>query len=104
VEVEGAAYFFVCEGLTNVLKHSGCEEAVVGLHRRDRQLHLLVSDTGGGFDPRRRDLSGVRGLADRIEALGGRVEVVSTPGAGTELRAWVPIEGRETGWKSRSGS
>jgi signal transduction histidine kinase len=103
-EVEGAAYFFVCEGLTNVLKHSGSGEAVVGLHRRDRQLHLVVADGGGGFDPGRRDLSGVRGLADRIEALGGRVEVVSAPGAGTELRAWVPIEGQETGWTGRFGS
>jgi signal transduction histidine kinase len=89
--VEGAAYYLVSEALTNILKHSNATRASVSVRRRGIQLVVAVTDDGaGGAD--RDNGSGLRGLADRIEALGGRLEVSSPPGAGTTLRAEIPLE------------
>jgi signal transduction histidine kinase len=89
--VEVAAYYLVSEALTNILKHSDATSAGVSVARRGTQLVVEVADDGaGGAD---RDTgSGLRGLADRIEALGGHLEVSSPPGAGTRLRAEIPLE------------
>jgi signal transduction histidine kinase len=89
--VEVAAYYLVSEALTNVLKHSDAAGASVSVTRRRTQLVVAVADDGaGGAD--RVSGSGLRGLTDRIEALGGRLEVSSPPGAGTTLRAEIPLE------------
>jgi signal transduction histidine kinase len=91
LELEGAAYFFVSEALANSLKHSGANRIRVHFHSTSRQLVVEVDDDGRGFEPAQVKLSGLRGLEDRIEALGGRVEITSSPGRGTQLRAGLPL-------------
>jgi PAS domain S-box-containing protein len=87
--VEAAAYYVVAEALTNVAKYARATEAWVGLRRDDGLLVVEVADDGvGGADASRG--SGLRGLADRVEALGGRLEVSSPEGGGTTLRATLP--------------
>ncbi len=87
--VEVAAYYVVCEALTNVAKYAGATNAAVGLVRRDRQLVVEIVDDGvGGADPAAG--SGLSGLVDRVEAFGGRLEVTSPPGRGTTVRAALP--------------
>ena len=90
-QLEGAAYFLVSEGLANVLKHGDANRVVVRFHLERERLRIEVEDDGRGFDPSAVKLSGLRGLEDRIEALGGRVEVVSSLGQGTSLRAFLPV-------------
>lgn len=91
-DIEGAAYFFVSEALANILKYARAEHVDVRLHSEPGQLVVEVQDDGRGFEPATIKLSGLRGLKDRIEALGGRMEVSSRPGHGTELQARLPIE------------
>jgi signal transduction histidine kinase len=89
--VEVAAYYFVSEALTNILKHSDATAAGVWVARRGRQLVVEVADGGaGGANPVTG--SGLSGLTDRVEALGGKLEISSPPGAGTTLRAEIPLE------------
>jgi signal transduction histidine kinase len=88
-QVESAAYFFVSEALTNAAKHSHASEIRVAVARDGALLTVEVADDGiggaaGGSG------SGLRGLADRVEALGGRLTVSSPPGRGTTLRAEIP--------------
>ena len=88
-QVEAGAYYVVAEALANVAKHSGASAATVMLTRRDGRLLLTVRDDGvGGADPQRG--SGLRGLADRVHALGGTLVVESPRARGTELRAEIP--------------
>ena len=87
--VEVAAYYLVCETLTNVAKYAGATEATVTVSCRDDRLVVEVTDDGvGGADPARG--SGLRGLADRVGALGGCIRVSSPPGRGTAVRAEIP--------------
>jgi signal transduction histidine kinase len=89
-DVELAAYFVVSESLTNASKYADAGAVRVGVERADGALVLEISDDGrGGADPDRG--TGLRGLADRIDALGGQLEVDSPPGAGTRVRARVPL-------------
>jgi signal transduction histidine kinase len=89
--VELAAYFVVSEALTNVAKYSHAGEAQVSLARDDGSVLVEVADDGiGGADPDRG--SGLRGLADRVTALGGRLRVESPPGEGTRVIASIPCE------------
>lgn len=92
LDTEGAAYFFVSEGLANIVKYASASRAFVRFHTEPGQLVVEVQDDGRGFDPVTIKKSGLRGLEDRISALGGRVEVASGPGRGTELRAFLPIK------------
>jgi signal transduction histidine kinase len=95
-ELEGAAYFFVSEALANALKHSAAGRVQVRFHSKPGQLVVEVDDDGKGFDLGQVNLSGLRGLEDRIEALGGRVEIASAPGNGTRLRAQLPLDKTES--------
>src|SRR5262249_37038369 len=88
-QVESAAYFLVSEGLANAIKHSHAGEVRVSAVSAGGRLTVTVVDdgiggatSGGG--------SGLRGLADRVEALGGSLTVSSPPGRGTTLRAELP--------------
>jgi signal transduction histidine kinase len=92
-EIEGAAYFVVAEGLANVLKHSGAGQAMVVIAAENSHLNLEVSDDGHGFDAREVGDSGLRGLRDRVEALGGTLGIDSRPD-GTRLRASLPGRAR----------
>jgi signal transduction histidine kinase len=90
--VEAAVYYVAAEGLTNIAKYAGATAATVGLETIDKRVVLRVSDNGaGGADPKRG--TGLRGLADRVEALGGKLELQSPPGRGTLLTASIPYEG-----------
>ncbi|HET9781300.1 MAG TPA: GAF domain-containing sensor histidine kinase [Candidatus Dormibacteraeota bacterium] len=91
LELEGAAYFFVSEALANVLKYASASRVDIRFHSEPGQLVIEVVDDGQGFEPAVTNKSGLRGLEDRISALGGRVEVVSRPGQGTKLRAYLPL-------------
>ena len=88
--VEAAAYYVVAESLTNVAKYAEATAAQVSVTRRNGVAVVVVTDDGvGGADASRG--SGLRGLADRVEALEGRLEVESTRGRGTVVRAEIPI-------------
>ena len=88
--VEAAAYYLIAEALTNVVKYAQASTVRVRVAAGDASVVLEVSDDGvGGADPT--GGSGLRGLADRVEALGGALHVVSRVGAGTSLRAEIPI-------------
>jgi signal transduction histidine kinase len=89
--VENTAYFVVCEALTNVMKHSGAKAASVRMRLRDRSLVISVADAGRGFAGRIDDRSGLTGLQDPVSAIGGSLEVVSKPGAGTTVTAVLPV-------------
>ena len=88
-EIESAAYFMASEALTNAAKHSHGREVRVSASYEGHSLTVEVADDGiGGATPA--GGSGLRGLADRVEALGGRFTVSSPPGRGTTLRAEIP--------------
>ena len=89
--VEGAAYFLACEGLANTLKYSGAKHACVRLATTPTRMQVEVADDGRGFDPAGVTRSGLRGLADRIEAVGGSLRIVSRPGEGTRVSAELPL-------------
>jgi signal transduction histidine kinase len=87
--VEVAAYYVVSEALTNAAKHSRASLAQVGVQAHDRHLHLSVRDNGvGGADPALG--SGLIGLTDRVQALGGTITIHSPTGEGTTLRIELP--------------
>jgi signal transduction histidine kinase len=88
--IEGAAYFTVCEGLANAMKHASAQRLVVRLDTQNGDLCLEISDDGAGFDAGLISRSGLSGLEDRIEALGGSLQVSSAPGRGTRLVARLP--------------
>jgi signal transduction histidine kinase len=88
-QVETAAYFMASEALTNAAKHSHASEIRVAATDDGRQLIVEVTDDGIGGAVSAGG-SGLRGLADRVEALGGRFTVSSPPGRGTALRAEIP--------------
>jgi signal transduction histidine kinase len=87
--LEVAAYYVVAEGLTNIAKYAQADRATVSVVHKRHMLVVEVTDTGaGGADMSKG--SGLRGLADRVEALGGRLTVDSPPSGGTRLRAEIP--------------
>jgi signal transduction histidine kinase len=89
--VEAAAYYLVAEGLTNAAKYASASAVSVSVHQRNGRALVEVRDDGvGGANPARG--TGLRGLADRVEALGGKLSVESPPGGGTQLRAEIPCE------------
>lgn len=88
--VEAAAYFVVSEALTNVARHANAERAVVRVARRDGVLEVEIEDDGyGGADLAAG--SGLRGLAERVRALGGALELDSPAGRGTTVRVSLPV-------------
>jgi PAS domain S-box-containing protein len=87
--IEAAVYYVVCEALVNVAKHADASRAKVSVAEGDGQVVVEISDDGrGGADAE--SGSGLRGLADRVEALDGRLELDSKA-AGTTLRAEIPL-------------
>jgi len=89
--IEVAAYFVCSESLTNVAKHAGASRSEIRIEHANGRLTVMVTDDGiGGADPSRS--SGLQGLADRIEALGGSLAVDSPPGSGTRVTAELPCD------------
>lgn len=93
VELAGALYRIAQAGLRNVVRHAGVREARVTLARVGGSAELRVADAGRGFDPAAVAAEGLGlvGMAERARLLGGVLEVRSAPGAGTELRARIPL-------------
>ena len=87
--LEVAAYYLVSESLANVGKHASASSATVDIVRRDDNVVVEVTDDGVGGAHEERG-SGLRGLADRVEALGGTLRVWSPAGVGTRVRAEIP--------------
>ncbi|MDQ3889141.1 MAG: histidine kinase, partial [Actinomycetota bacterium] len=88
-QIEGAAYFVASEALANAAKHSHAGEVRLSASEKNGVLVLEVSDDGIGGAAAGGG-SGLRGLADRVEALNGRLTLSSPPGRGTQLRAEIP--------------
>jgi GAF domain-containing protein len=89
-QIELAAYYVVSEALTNTAKYAHASVIDVQVETGDGVVHVRVRDDGqGGADPSRG--SGIIGLKDRVEALGGRISLRSPPGAGTEVEIALPL-------------
>ena len=93
--LEAAAYFTVCEALTNSAKHARASRAWVNVEHRGDHLDVEIGDDGiGGADVR--SGSGLQGLRDRVEAVSGTLDIDSPPGSGTIMRARLPAGPEET--------
>jgi signal transduction histidine kinase len=88
-ELEAAAYFVACEGLTNAVKHARAAQVVLEVVRQDSTLVVTIADDGVGGAAVGRG-SGLTGLSDRVAARGGRLRIVSDRGRGTTLSAELP--------------
>ena len=94
-ELETATYRIVQEALTNAIKHGGATRAVVEVLESETTIELTIRDDGAGFDPERKtDGFGVLGMRERAELLHGTLEVDSSPGEGTVVRASLPAQRR----------
>jgi signal transduction histidine kinase len=89
--VEGTAYFVACESLTNVAKHARTDGARVRISHPGSRLCLVVEDEGRGFEPNGARTGGLANIRDRVEALHGRLTIDSRLGAGTSVRAELPL-------------
>jgi signal transduction histidine kinase len=93
--VEVAVYYVITEALTNAAKHAQASVVRIALHAGARRVRLAIRDDGvGGAEPARG--SGLVGLRDRVEALGGTVRIVSPSGGGTALMIELPLEGQRS--------
>jgi signal transduction histidine kinase len=91
-ETESAIYFCCLEALQNVQKHARASRAVVSVRRVDNDIVFSVTDDGTGLVPAASPgHSGLTHLAERVAALGGRLEIASLPGRGTSIRGQVPV-------------
>ena len=94
-EVEAAVYFSVLEALQNVAKYADASSARIELAEREGELAFSVRDDGRGFDPATTAHgTGLQGIADRLAALGGVVEVDSRPGGGSTVSGRIPVPRR----------
>jgi signal transduction histidine kinase len=95
-EVEAAVYFCCAEALQNVAKYAMASNVVVRLAHEQGELAFSVTDDGAGFDPDATSTgTGIQGMTDRVEALGGTLQVLATPGGGTTILGRVPAAARE---------
>ncbi len=94
-DIEVAVYFCCLEAIQNVVKHAGASvSATIALSEGDGELRFEVRDGGAGFDPdTAADGTGTVNMRDRIEAIGGRLRIFSSPGRGTVVRGGVPVLG-----------
>ena len=92
-EIESAVYFSCLEALQNVAKYADASTATIRLEQSNGSLTFDVTDDGVGFDPSAASRgTGLRGIADRLAALGGTVEILSAPGEGTTVAGIVPAD------------
>jgi len=90
--VEAAVYFCTLEALNNVVKYAGASNAQVTIRQDNGDLRFTVSDDGAGFDTSAMTYgTGLQGMADRLDAIGGSLHITSTPGAGTSVSGSVPV-------------
>ncbi len=90
-EVESAIYFCALEALNNVAKYAEASRATVRLSQQNGRLDFSVVDDGRGFDPNATEQgTGLQGMADRLEAIGGELTIETAPGRGTSVIGRVP--------------
>jgi signal transduction histidine kinase len=90
-QIEAAVYFCVLEALQNTAKYAHASATHVTLQHDGRCLAFTVTDNGTGFAPATTPRgTGLQGIADRLGALGGTIDITSTPGRGTRLTGRVP--------------
>ena len=93
-EVEAAAYFCCLEALQNAAKYAEASSVTISLAFADGELRFEVHDDGGGFDPATIARgTGLQNMIDRLEAIGGALEIRSAPGVGTTLVGRIPVVG-----------
>jgi signal transduction histidine kinase len=85
-------YYVVSEALTNIVKHAHAQSVTIEVETTDSALRVAIADDGVGGARVGRG-SGLEGLVDRVEALGGRLEIDSPPDGGTRILAVLPIDG-----------
>jgi signal transduction histidine kinase len=91
-DTEAAVYFCCLEALQNTAKYAAATQAAIALRAQRETLTFTVSDDGAGFDAQHTPLgAGLRNMADRLAALGGRLEVTSAPGQGTTIAGYLPF-------------
>jgi len=91
-EVEAAAYFCVLEALQNITKYASASTVRIALEDDGERLTFTVSDDGAGFDRGATTRgTGLQGMADRMDAVGGSLEVISAPGQGTTVLGHIPV-------------
>jgi signal transduction histidine kinase len=92
VETEAGLYFCVMEGLSNAVKYASASRITIDLVQADGQVRFDVHDDGAGFDVTAKVTgTGLQGIADRLAALGGALEVRSAPGVGTTIAGSIPL-------------
>jgi signal transduction histidine kinase len=96
VEVEEALFRIIQEALNNVVKHAGTGQAEVSLGLEGDPIWVTVTDQGAGFDPTGISSEpshlGLTGMRERVQALGGSLDIASQPGAGTSIRVEIPLQ------------
>ena len=93
-EVESTIYFCTLEALNNVAKYAEASRAIVRLWQRDGHVEFAVDDDGRGFDADAASYgTGLQGMADRLDAIGGELLVESHPGTGSTVSGRVPVGG-----------
>jgi signal transduction histidine kinase len=91
-DVESAVYFCALEALNNVAKYADARTAEIRLSQTDGVLSFSVVDDGRGFDAADTQRgTGLQGMTDRIDAVGGTLEILSTPGRGTQVTGAIPV-------------
>ncbi len=95
-ELEATCFRLIQEALTNAAKHARATRVDVAIGQADGGLVVRIADDGGGFEPGAEPQAGsgrvgLRQMHERVAALSGRLTVLSRPGAGTEVRAWIPL-------------
>ena len=107
-DAEAAVYFCCLEALQNTSKYASATEACVTLQAQNGSLRFTTSDDGARYDSRHTPMgSGLRNMADRLAALGGRLEVRSAQGQGTTITGHLPVpaaSGNHQAPESRFGS
>ena len=94
-EIEAAVYFCILEALNNVAKYAGASRATILVSERDGHLSFSVTDDGRGFEPdAARHGTGLQGMVDRMEAVGGRIDLRTATGEGTTVEGRVPAQAR----------
>jgi signal transduction histidine kinase len=91
-EIEAAVYFCCLEAMQNIAKYANASDATIRLGRSNGDLTFEVVDDGRGFDPATAGGSGLTNMRDRVEAVGGTLEIQSEPGIGTTVLGRVPVE------------
>jgi signal transduction histidine kinase len=99
-EAEAAVYFCVLEGLNNVAKYASASEVSVELRRDGGELVFAVRDDGVGFDPTTvKRGTGLQGMTDRVDAIGGSLDIKSGPRGGTTVEGRVPVGDRGSSYE-----